>query len=64
MTGFELARAAGYLIIEIFITPFSVATTVAIYIDLRAAKEPETLSVTFVRVRRSTPPAPTSDTWF
>jgi hypothetical protein len=64
VTAYALAGAASGLIIQVFITPVSIATLVAIYIDLRARKEPEQLS-TAVAVDPSTPPpTPIGDPWY
>lgn len=63
VTGFELAHAAGLLIVEIFVTPFAVATVAAVYLDLRAAKEPETLPVAYAPGPAAPPAAPADNPW-
>jgi hypothetical protein len=64
VTGFELARAAAFLIVEIFVVPFSVATIVAIYVDLRDAKEPRSLPISLAVGPSSSPAAPAGEPWF
>jgi hypothetical protein len=62
--AYALAGAASGLIIQVFITPVSNATLVAIYVDLRARKEPEQLSTAFAVDSSLPPPAPISDPWY
>jgi hypothetical protein len=63
VTAYALANAASALIVQVFLTPVTIATVVAIYIDLRARKEPDQQPSAALATDRSVPPPALGDVW-
>ena len=63
IAAYALAQAASGLIIEVFLTPIWIATTVAIYIDLRARNDPERNTAPFTVDPSVPPPAAAGNPW-
>jgi hypothetical protein len=61
---YALAQGASGLIIQVFITPLAIATLVAIYIDLRARKEPHHAGAALHADPVAPPPGPLGDPLF
>jgi hypothetical protein len=62
ITAYALAHAASALLVQVFLTPVTIATTVAIYLDLRARKEPDQLNTALAIDHPVSPPA-LGDIW-